>query len=152
MDGRWCYLYRAIDRNGHLVDVRLSETRDLAAAKAFFRSAREVTGVVPDRVTSDGHSSYPRAIASELGEEVTHRTNRYLNNHLEQDHRGIKQRVRPMLGFKRFTSAARFCLAHDELRNFLRPTTARNQSVSLARRRVMHRRRLCVLTKLLKAA
>ncbi len=88
----------------------------------------------------------------ELGEDVTHRTNQYLNNHLEQDHRGIKQRVRPMLGFKRFTSAARFCLAHGELRNFLRPTTARNQQVSLARRRLMHTRRLCVLTKLLKAA
>ncbi len=69
VDGQWYYLYRAIDRNGHLVDVRLSKTRDLAAAKAFFRSARAVTGVVPDRVTSDGHSSYPRAIASELGEE-----------------------------------------------------------------------------------
>ncbi len=70
-----------------------------------------MTGVVPDRVTSDGHSSYPRAIACELGEDETHRTNQYLNNHLGQDHRGIKQRVRPMLGFKRFTSAARFCLA-----------------------------------------
>jgi putative transposase len=152
VDGRWCYLYRAIDRNGHLVDVRLSETRDLAAAKAFFRSARAVTGVTPDRVTSDGHRSYPRAIACELGEDVTHRTNPYLNNHLEQDHRGIKQRVRPLLGFKRFTSAARFCLAHDELRNFLRPTTARNEKVSLAQRRLLHTRRLCVLTKLLKAA
>ncbi len=142
VDGRWCYLYRAIDRNGHLVDGRLSETRDLAAAKAFFRSALTVTGVVPDRVTSDGHSSYPRAIACELGEDVTHRTNQYLNNHLEQDHRGIKQRVRPMLGFKRFTSATRFCLAHDELRNFFRPVTARNQKVSLARRRIcMSRRR-----------
>ena len=152
VDRRWCYLYRAIDRNGHLVDVRLSQTRDLAAAKAFFRSARAVTGVVPDRVTSDGHSAYPRAIACELREDVTHRTNQYLNNHLEQDHRGIKQRVRPMLGFKRFTSAARFCPTHDELRNFLRPSTARNQLVSLARRRLMHTRRLCVLMKLLKAA
>ena len=57
LDGQWYYLHRAIDRNGHLVDVRLSETRDLAAARAFFRSARGVTGVVPDRVTSDGHSA-----------------------------------------------------------------------------------------------
>jgi putative transposase len=108
--------------------VRLSETPDLAAAKAFFRSACGVTGVTPDRVTSDGHGSYRR----EFGEDVNHRTNQYLNNHLEQDHRGIKQRARPMLGFKRFASAARFCLAYDELRNFLRPVTARNQKVSLA--------------------
>ncbi|WP_376964184.1 DDE-type integrase/transposase/recombinase [Azospirillum sp. A26] len=36
--GRWQYLYRAIDSGGHLVDVYLSETRNQAAAEAFFRS------------------------------------------------------------------------------------------------------------------
>src|SRR6185437_11301148 len=50
--GGWRYLYRAIDRAGALVDVMLSEHRDLAAAKAFFRSAKAVTGVTPDRVTT----------------------------------------------------------------------------------------------------
>jgi putative transposase len=76
---RWCYLYRAIDRFGALVDVRLSETRDMAAAKAFFRSAKAVTDVIPARVTTDGHDSYPRAIRAELDEGVKHRTNQYLN-------------------------------------------------------------------------
>src|SRR6195952_6046395 len=58
--GRWCYLYRAIDRNGDLIDTMLSEHRDMAAAQAFFRSAKSVTGQVPDQVTTDGHGSYPR--------------------------------------------------------------------------------------------
>ena len=75
VNGRWCYLYRAIDRSGALVDVRLSERRDMAAAKAFFRSAKVVTGVVPARVTTDGHDSYPRAIRTELDKRVKHRTN-----------------------------------------------------------------------------
>ncbi len=88
--GRWKYLYRAIDRDGALVDVMLSEHRDLAAAKAFFRSAKAVTGITPDRVTTDGHDAYPRAIRTELGRQVRHRTSCYLNNRLEQDHRGIK--------------------------------------------------------------
>ena len=65
--GHWCYLYRAIDRSGALVDVMFSEHRDMAAAKAFFRSAKTVTGVTPDRVTTDGHDSYPRAIRTKLG-------------------------------------------------------------------------------------
>ena len=64
--GRWCYLYRAIDRNGDLVDTMLSEHRAMAAAQAFFRSARSATGLVPDRVTTDGHGSYPRAIRTTL--------------------------------------------------------------------------------------
>ncbi len=64
---------------------------------------------------------YPGAIRNELGETVTHRTNRWLNNRLEQDHQGVKHRVVPMRGFKSFVSAARFCQAHDEVRNFFRP-------------------------------
>ena len=52
------YLYRAIDRSGAPVDVRLSEKHDMAATKAFFRSAKAVTGITPARVTTDGHDSY----------------------------------------------------------------------------------------------
>src|SRR5262249_2434584 len=130
--GRGVYLYRAIDRDGNLVDVFLSERQDQAAAEAFFCSARAVTGMVPDRITTDGHGAYPGAIKTELGADVTHRTNRYLNNHWEQDHRGIKQRVRPMCGFKRFVSAERFCRVYEEVRNFLRTRSQRNEAVSLA--------------------
>jgi putative transposase len=79
--GRWTYLYRAIDWDGNLVDVYLSEKRDRAAAEAFFQSARTVTNSVPDWVTTDGHDSYPGAIEAELGKAVTHRTNRYLNRY-----------------------------------------------------------------------
>lgn len=56
--GRWTYLYRAIDRDGNLVDVLLSEKRD-KAAEAFFRSARTVTGSVPEHVTTDGTTPIP---------------------------------------------------------------------------------------------
>src|SRR3954464_359233 len=77
--GRWAYLYRAIDRDGHLVDTMLSEHRDMAAAQAFFRSAKAVTGVTPDQVTTDGHGSYPRAIRSTLGGQVGPRTSAYKN-------------------------------------------------------------------------
>jgi putative transposase len=152
VDGRWCYLYRAIDRSGALVDVLLSERRDLAAAKAFFRSARAVTGVTPDRVTTDGHDSYPGAIRTELGRRVRHRTSRYLNNRLEQDHRGLKGRYRPMQGFRCPRSAARFCRGHDELRNFLRLRSRHNQPVPADRRRLLLLRRTVTVLSLLKAA
>ena len=88
--GRWQYLYQTIDCDGALVDVVPSEHRDLAAARAFFRSAKAVTGVTPDRVTpTDGHDAYPRAIPTELDKHVRHRTTRW-HNRLEQDHCGIK--------------------------------------------------------------
>jgi transposase-like protein len=138
--GEWCYLYRAVDRGGGLKDTMLSEHRDMTAAKAFFRSAKSITGLVPHQVTTDVHGSYPRAIRSTLGKLVEHRTSAYKNNRLEQDHRGIKGRTRCMRGFKSFTSAERFCRSHDELRN-LRPRIRHNQHVPANRRRVLHLRR-----------
>jgi transposase-like protein len=60
----------------------LSETRDMAAAQKFFRSAKAVTGVTPARVTTDGHDCYPRAIRSQLGPDVRHRNSQYLNNRI----------------------------------------------------------------------
>ena len=113
----------------------LSERRDMHAAKAFFRSARATMGFRPDRVTTDGHGSYPRAIRSVLGKTVRHRTSAYLNNCLEQDHRGIKGRIRCMGGFKDYDAASRFCREHGELRDLLRPRRRHNQTVSASLRR-----------------
>ncbi len=149
--GQWCYLYRAIDRTGNLVDCRLSKTRDMSAAKGFFRAALQVSGETPDRVTTDGHDSYPRAIREELGVDVKHRTNRYLNNWIEQDHRGIKQRYGPMRGFGSFESAGRFCRAFDEMRSFYRAPGVRGAKMSLAARRRHHQERTATLNELLVA-
>jgi putative transposase len=54
--GRWQYLYRAIDRDGNLVDTCVSDTCDLEAANCFFRQALETVGHKPERVTTDQHS------------------------------------------------------------------------------------------------
>jgi transposase-like protein len=88
----------------------LSEHRDIATAKRFFAQAIKKRGV-PEKITLDGYAASHVAVA-ELQEEdvlpteLTVRTNKYLNNVIEQDHRRVKQRVRPMLGFKRFAHAA----------------------------------------------
>ncbi len=145
VQGKWCYLYRAIDRDGNLIDSMLSEKRDMNAAKRFFKQALETVGYAPERVTTDGHDSYPRAIREILGKDVLHRTNTYLNNRLEQDHRGIKQRYYPMRGFGSVISAARFCRTFDEVRHYFRACTAMKQQVSLAQRREVFRQRLDAL-------
>src|SRR3954463_13455866 len=113
--GQWQYLYRAIDRDGNLVDVYLSETRDQEAAEALFRSAVAVTGITPDKVTTDKHASYPPALDEVFCDDLEHRTSKYLNNHLEQDHRRIKRLVRPGFGFKRFRTAWRTLVGYETL-------------------------------------
>ena len=88
----------------------LSQHRDSAAAQRFFRQAVEKRGG-PKKVTLDGDTASREAVAQLQEEDIVPvqlimRTNRYINNVVEQDHRRVKQRVRPMLGFKRFAHAA----------------------------------------------
>ena len=91
VNGRWCYLYRAIDRFGRRQAER--DPRHGGGEGVFpLRQSRDRRH--PARVTTDGHDSYPRAIRTELDDGVQHRTNQYLNNRIEQDHRGIKGRYR----------------------------------------------------------
>jgi putative transposase len=147
--GKWCYLYRAIDTDGNLVDSRLSEKRDMDAAKMFFEQAVAVVGHTPETVTTDGHRSYPRAVRETMGHGVMHRTNVYLNNSIEQDHRGIKQRYYPMRGFGSFVSAARFCRAFDELRQYFRSCSTIRENPSLAQQRRIFCERLAALQELM---
>ncbi len=107
----------------------------MEAAKAFFAQAYEVAEQVPERVATDGHASYPRAIAEELGEGVEHEVRDCRGNPIEQSHRGIKQRYYPTLGFGAFESAQRFCKAYDEVRNFIRPQRYMTEVVSLSEKR-----------------
>ncbi|NQW18323.1 MAG: IS6 family transposase [Chloroflexi bacterium] len=117
VNARWCYLYRAIDRAGNLLDSMLSEKRDKYAARRFLRRLLQNTKQRPLRLTTDKHPAYAKAIRWIVGRKVLHRHNRYLNNRMEQDHRHIKQRYYPMLGFKRFDSVSRFCTVLSELRS-----------------------------------
>jgi transposase-like protein len=108
--GQWVYLYRAVDKEGRTGDFLLSKRRDVATAKRFFSRAAKQHGV-PRVITLDGYAASHRAVAKlkEVGtlpRRVRVRSCKYLNNVVEQDHRRIKQRIRPMLGFKRFETAA----------------------------------------------
>ena len=147
-----CYLYRAIDADGNLVDSLLSAHRNMDAAKCFFRHALKVVWRIPEKVTTDGHDSYPRAIRELVGKDVVHRCSRYMNNRIEQDHRGVKGRYHPMRGFGAFVAAARFCSAHDELRDHFRHRTRMDEVVPLGIQREQFRSRLGELRAMLRAA
>jgi len=122
------------------------------AARRFFRHALQVVGRIPEKVTTDGHDSYPHAIRETLGVAVVHRCSRYMNNRIEQDHRGIKGRYHPMRGFGTFDSAARFCSAHDELRDYFRHRTRMDEVVPLGVQREQFRAPSAELRARLKAA
>jgi len=94
----------------------------------------------------------PAAIQSELGEEVLYRTSVYLDNKLEQDHRGIKDRYRPMRGFKSMASTRRFCRTFDVARALLRVRSLQYHYVTADRRRLRYLRNTTRIFEILKAA
>jgi transposase-like protein len=110
--GRWHYLYRAVDKHGKTIDLLLRRDRGIAAAQAFFRKAlSSVAPRLPRKITLDGHVPSRRALwllrrEHPCWRNVKVRTNRYLNNIVEQDHRAIKRRCASMASFKSFTNAA----------------------------------------------
>jgi len=109
LNGEWIYLYRAVDKEGDTIDFLLRAKRDKVAAKAFFKKSFKENGC-PDSVTIDKSGSNTAALNSindKLSEEekIIIRQSKYLNNRVEQDHRFLKKRTTPMLGFKNFYSA-----------------------------------------------
>jgi transposase-like protein len=145
VQGQWRYLYRAIDSNGDTVEFWLSERRNPTAAKRFVRKALKRHGR-PERIVIDGSQTNREAILSCDAESrlqdcsgrrlkpIRIRQSRYLNSRIEQDHRSIKRRVRPMLGFKSLPSA-RVIFEGIEMVHMMRKQQAkyaRNQQLSLA--------------------
>lgn len=107
--GQWKYLYRAVDTAGQTIDFLLTAKRDAAAALRFFRKAINHHGE-PEVVTIDKSGANTTALATlnankAKEDTITIRQSKYLNNLVEQDHRNIKRRTRPMLGFKLFRRA-----------------------------------------------
>jgi transposase, IS6 family len=116
--GKWTYLYRAIDQHGQVIDVLLSATRDLAAARRFFtRTLR--AGTVPAEVTTDRAPAYPRVL-DELVPSALHTVKRHANNPIEADHGRLKARLQPMRGLKRHGSARVLAAGHAFVQNLRR--------------------------------
>jgi putative transposase len=119
--GKWAYLYRAVDKEGHTIDFLLTPTRDRDAAEAFLHKAIRTQGL-PEKVTIDKSGANTAAIKRY---NKTHKTTiiirhcKYLNNIVEQDHRAVKRLTRPMLGFKSFW-AARCTIAGMEVMHAIR--------------------------------
>ena len=107
--GKWCYLYRAVDKSGQTIDFYFSKYRDTKAAQSFFNKAIGYNGK-PNKVTIDKSGANHAALKNintklPANHKIEIRQIKYLNNIVEQDHRFIKKIIRPMKGFKSFASA-----------------------------------------------
>ncbi|MFM0631528.1 IS6 family transposase [Paraburkholderia xenovorans] len=118
--GEWRYLYRAVDKDGNTIDFLLRAHLDKTAARRYFEKSIAQNGV-PETVTIDrsgANLAALEAINDDRETPIKIRQSKYFNNLVEQDHRAIKRRTRPMLGFKTFR-CARILLAGIEIMHMI---------------------------------
>jgi putative transposase len=114
------YLWRAVDQDGHILDILVQHRRDKHAAKRFFRKLLKGLTYVPRVIITDQLRSYGAA-KREMLPGVEHRQHRYLNNRAENSHQPTRQRERRMGRFKSPGHAQRFLAAYGPITQHFRP-------------------------------
>jgi len=120
INGERCYLWRAVDQYGNVLDVLVQGRRDARAAKKVFRTLLKGLCYVPRVLITDKRASYGVAHRDMLP-SVEHRRSTYLNNRAENAHQPTRQKERAM---KRFTSlghAQRFLSSFSGISPHFRP-------------------------------
>ncbi|MEB9697501.1 IS6 family transposase, partial [Bacillus cereus] len=108
--GEWCYLYRAIDSDGHTLDFQLRKTRNHQAAYAFMKRLVKHFGE-PSVLTTDKAPAllyaFKKLKHNGFYVHTKHCTVKHQNNRIEQDHRHIKRRFAKSAGFQTLRHASR---------------------------------------------
>ncbi|MEC5308375.1 MULTISPECIES: IS6 family transposase [Bacillus cereus group] len=108
--GEWCYLYRAIDSDGHTLDFQLRKTRNHQAAYAFMKRLVKHFGE-PSVLTTDKAPAllcaFKKLQKADYYTHTKHCTIKHRNNLIEQDHRHVKRRFVKSAGFQTLRHASR---------------------------------------------
>jgi putative transposase len=131
------YLWRAVDQDGHVLDILVQRRRHKAAAKKFFRRLLKGLKYVPRVMVTDKLKSY-EAAKRDMLPSVEHRQHRYLNDRAENSHQPTRLRERRMQGFKSPGHAQRFLSAYGPMAQHFRPRRHR-WSASAYRQEMRHR-------------
>jgi len=114
------YLWRAVDREGHVLDILVQSRRDEAAAVKFLRKLLQGLAYVPRVLITDTLASYGAARRAVLP-GVEHRRHKGLNNRAQHAHQPTRERERRMRRFKSPGHAQRFLAAYGPIADHFRP-------------------------------
>ncbi len=134
LHGEQHYLWRAVDQDGHVLDILVQRRRDKAAAKKFFRRLLKDLASVPRVIITDKLASYGAA-KREVLPSVEHRQHKRLNNRAENSHQPTCERERRMRRFKSPGHAQRFLAASGPIAGHFRPRRHRLTATVYRRQR-----------------
>lgn len=117
INGKRLFMWRAVDKEGEVLDVLVQKRRDKKAALKLLRKLLKNQGYVPDAIVTDGLASY-RAAMKVLGCQHRHKPGRLReNNRVENSHLPVRRRERKMQRFKSQGQAQRFISTHSAIYN-----------------------------------
>lgn len=115
--GKRMFMWRAVDKEGEVLDVLVQKRRNKAAALKLLRKLLKNQGFVPEEIVTDGLPSYGAAMR-ELGCKDRHRPGRLRdNNRVENSHLPVRRRERKMQRFKSQGQAQKFTSTHSAIYN-----------------------------------
>ena len=115
INGRLCYLWRAVDHEGEVLESVVTAKRDKAAALKFLKRIMKKYGC-SQTVVTDGLRSYPTAM-KELGMADRHVVGRRRNNRAENSHQPFRRRERAMQRFRSMKTLQKFSSIQAQVHN-----------------------------------
>jgi putative transposase len=137
VNGKLCYLWRAVDHEGEVLEAVVTSKRDKAAAvkllKRIMKKYGRPQGIVTDRLRACS------AVMKEIGARDRHEVGARLNNRAENSRQPFRRRERAMQRFRSMKTLQKFSSVHAQVHNHF------NQERHLIIRQVYKQRRLAAL-------
>ena len=138
INGKLCYLWRAVDHEGEVLEAVVTAKRDKAAALKFLKRVMKTYGR-PQSIVTDGLRAYSAAM-NEIGVAAErHKVGGRLNNRAENSHQPFRRRERAMQRFRSMKTLQKFSSVHAQVHNHF------NQERHLVSREVYKQRRSAAL-------
>ena len=115
--GKTCYLWRAVDHEGEVLEVITTKWWDRGAALRFLKRTMQHYGK-PQSMVTDRLGSY-RAVMQVTGNEGRQEARRWLNNRAENLHQAFRRREGAMARFKDIGTLQKFASVHASIHNYL---------------------------------
>jgi transposase, IS6 family len=145
VNGKWTYLYRAVDKEGNTLDFLLRAKRDAKAASRFFKKVLKAKHTQTPRVINVDKNPALSCSLEQLKKEgllpkkMQIRPVKYLNNIIEQDHRFIKKVTKPCLGFKSLRTASKTIAGIEAMHTLWKGQMRRCFSAGLSRAQIVNK-------------
>jgi putative transposase len=104
VNGKLCYLWRAVDHEGEVLEAVVTTKRDKPAALELLKRIMEKYS--PCSIVTDGCEAYS-ATMKEIGSAERHEVGGRLNNRAENSHQPFRRRERAMQRSRRFMPSSR---------------------------------------------